>query len=158
MTVKKQDARSRPYCERESRSASFLELRLNRCTRCLDVRFMHFDLRLEHRHGRIDPYPYEWSVIAFVGSNPNAVKAFARHKSISIRYDVKHDSLQSVHTRVLTESQAPRSGELFFGWVSVARRYGFPLAILLFPSPERAGNGFQAAYAMLVRREGPGGL
>jgi hypothetical protein len=116
MTVKKQDARSRPYYERESRSASFLELRLNRCPRCLDVRLMHFDLRLEHGHGGIDPHPYEWSVIAFMGSNPNTVQAFLRHMNLSIRHDVKHDYLPSIHTRVLTEPQAPRSEKSIFGW------------------------------------------
>jgi hypothetical protein len=34
---------------------------------------------------------------------------------------------------------------------------GFPLAHFLIPSRERAENRFQAAYAMLVRRKGPGG-
>jgi hypothetical protein len=77
---------------------------------------MHFDLRLEHGHGRINPHPYEWSVIASMGSNPNTVQAFLRHKNLSIGYDVEHDCLQSIRTRVLTEPQAPRSENLIFGW------------------------------------------
>jgi hypothetical protein len=75
---------------------------------------MHFDLRLEHGHGRIDPHPYEWRVIAFMGSNPNTVQAFPRHKSLSIQYDVEHDCLPSIRARVLTEPQAPRPENLFF--------------------------------------------
>ena len=118
---------------------------------------MDFDLRLEHRHGRIDPHPYEWSVIALMGANPNTVQAFMRHKSLSIRYDVEHDCLRSIHTRVLTEPQAPRRENLFFAWGSLTWHCGFPLAHFLIPSQERAENGFEAAYAMLVRREVPGG-
>src|ERR1700674_2001123 len=72
--------------------------------------------RLEHRHGGINPHPDEWSVFVLVSPDPNAVKAPACHKRIAIRYDVVHDCLQSIHTRVLTEPQAPRSEELFFGW------------------------------------------
>ena len=63
-----------------------------------------------------------------------------------------------MHTRVLTEPQAPRPVRLFFrvGIFTVTLR--IPTRSVLFCPRERAETRFQAAYAMLVRREDPGGL
>src|SRR6202158_2201140 len=55
-----------------------------------------------------------------MGSNPNTVQAFVRYKSLAIGYEVKHDCLPSIHTRVLTEPQAPRRGNYFSGGIFMA--------------------------------------
>lgn len=47
-------------------------------------------------------------------SNPNTVQTPVWHKRLTVLYDVKHDCLQSIHTRVPAEPLAIRPVKPFF--------------------------------------------